>query len=311
MSWLMYATRSTMRTIFPSSVSGSRSPVCVRMPSTTSWVRLSRRAMRADCSLCRKPAVARSSSSAASPAWPNGGCPSVVAEPDRLGEILVQPQRPRDDARDAGRLERVRHPRAVVVARGVDEDLRLALQAAERLRVQDPVAVALERRPHAALVLGPLAAARLVRAHGERRQRAAPRARGSARRRRRQLFPASSGIEGQRSFARRRSDDDRDGAAVGAPRGAGHVRARGRSRGRRSRRRSPPARRAGRAAGRRRPSRAPSSRSPCWSASPPSPSHASVAVGPGRDRVAADAVLRVEVGDEPREARAAPAFVTE
>ena len=36
MSWLMYATRSTMRTIFASSVSGSTGPVCVRMPSQTS-----------------------------------------------------------------------------------------------------------------------------------------------------------------------------------------------------------------------------------------------------------------------------------
>ena len=77
----------------------------------------------------------------------------VVAEPDRLGEILVQPQRAGDDARDAGRLERVGHARAVVVAGRVDEDLRLSLQAAERLRVEDAVAVALERRADAALLL--------------------------------------------------------------------------------------------------------------------------------------------------------------
>ena len=75
----------------------------------------------------------------------------VVAEPDRLGQILVQPQRAGDDAGDPGRLERVRHARAVVVAGRVDEDLRLALQPPERLRVDDPVAVALERRPDAAL----------------------------------------------------------------------------------------------------------------------------------------------------------------
>ena len=74
----------------------------------------------------------------------------VVAEADRLDEILVQPQRPRDDARDRGRLERVGHPRAVVVALGVDEDLRLALQPPERLGVHDAVAVALERRAHGA-----------------------------------------------------------------------------------------------------------------------------------------------------------------
>ena len=47
MSWLMYATRSTMRTILPSSVSGSTSPVCLRMPSRTSHVRFSVSAIRA------------------------------------------------------------------------------------------------------------------------------------------------------------------------------------------------------------------------------------------------------------------------
>ena len=96
----------------------------------------------------------------------------VVPEPDRLGQILVQPQRPGDDAGDARRLQRVRDPGAVVVAGGVDEDLRLALQPPERLRVDDPVAVALERRPDAALVLLAEAPPRLVGANGARRQRA-------------------------------------------------------------------------------------------------------------------------------------------
>ena len=73
----------------------------------------------------------------------------VVPEADRLDEVLVQPQRPRDDARDRGRLERVGHPRAVVVALGVDEDLCLPLQAPERLRVDEAVAIALKRRSDA------------------------------------------------------------------------------------------------------------------------------------------------------------------
>ena len=173
MSWLMYATRSTSRTIFPSSVSGSRSPVCVRIPSHTSCVRLSERAIRSDCSLWRKRRPKRS--------WTRrvervlAGVPErrvahVVPEPDRLGQVLVQPQRPRDDARDRRRLERVGHARAVVVALRVDEDLRLPLQPPERLRVDDAVAVALERRAHAALLLGKLATARLERADRERRQ---------------------------------------------------------------------------------------------------------------------------------------------
>ena len=78
MSWLMYAIRSTIRTILPSCVAGSCGPVCVRIPSRTSAVRLSRSAIRSDCSLWRKPVPNRSrsaSSSACSPACPNGVWP--------------------------------------------------------------------------------------------------------------------------------------------------------------------------------------------------------------------------------------------
>ena len=89
------------------------------------------------------------------PRMPERRMSRVVAEPDRLGQILVQPQRARDDTGDPGRLERVRHSRPVVVAGGVDEDLRLPLEAPERLRVDDPVAVALKRRPDPARVLVP------------------------------------------------------------------------------------------------------------------------------------------------------------
>ena len=84
---------------------------------------------------------------------PERRVPHVVPEPDRLGQVLVQAQGPSDAARDPGRLERVRHARAEVVARGVDEDLRLPLQPAKSLGMEDPIAVALERRPQPALVL--------------------------------------------------------------------------------------------------------------------------------------------------------------
>ena len=99
---------------------------------------------------------------------PEGRVPRVVPEADRFDEILVQCQSTRDDARDRGRLERVGHPRPVVVPRRVDEDLGLPLQPAKGLRVHDPVAVALERRPNGALDLGYGAAACLERAHRER-----------------------------------------------------------------------------------------------------------------------------------------------
>ena len=71
----------------------------------------------------------------------------VVAERDRFGQLLVQPQHLGDRARDLRHLERVREPRAVVIAGRREEHLRLVLQPAERLAVDDAIAIALERRP--------------------------------------------------------------------------------------------------------------------------------------------------------------------
>ena len=68
----------------------------------------------------------------------------VVAERDRFGKILVEAERPRDRPRDLRDFERVRQPGAVVVALRGDEHLRLVGQAAERLAVQNAVAVALK-----------------------------------------------------------------------------------------------------------------------------------------------------------------------
>jgi hypothetical protein len=84
---------------------------------------------------------------------PEGRVSHVVPEADRLDEVLVQPQRPGNDARDRRRLECVRHACAVVVAGRVDEYLRLPLQTPERLRVDDAVPVLLVGSPHAARVL--------------------------------------------------------------------------------------------------------------------------------------------------------------
>ena len=66
---------------------------------------------------------------------------------------LVEPQRPGDRARHLSDLERVREPRAVVIAARCDEYLRLVLEPSERLAVDDPVAVALKRRTQAAVGL--------------------------------------------------------------------------------------------------------------------------------------------------------------
>ncbi len=91
----------------------------------------------------------------------------VVAEPDRLHEVLVQAQRPRHRPRDRGHLQRVREAGAVVVAPRRHEHLRLVGQAPERLPVHDPVAVALEGRPQRAVLLGVRAPGGI----GARRQR--------------------------------------------------------------------------------------------------------------------------------------------
>ncbi len=160
------------------------------MPSRTSCVRFSPRpsrsstsTTRSECSLWRKLRSKRSRSAASSAGLAGVAerrVPEIVAEADRLGQILVEAQRARDRARDAHRLERVRQPRAVVVALGRDEDLRLVLQAPERLAVRDAVAVALERAAEAARLLLDEPSARLRRAHGERREAALPpRARGA------------------------------------------------------------------------------------------------------------------------------------
>ena len=62
---------------------------------------------------------------------------------DGLGERRVEPARPGHRDRHLGHLEGVGQPGALVVGR-VDHDLGLAGQPAERGRVHDPVAVALE-----------------------------------------------------------------------------------------------------------------------------------------------------------------------
>ena len=76
-----------------------------------------------------------------------GRVAEIVAERDRLGQILVQAERPCDRPRDLRHLERVRQAGAVVVALGRNENLRFVGQAAERLAVQDAVAVALKAGP--------------------------------------------------------------------------------------------------------------------------------------------------------------------
>ena len=84
--------------------------------------------------------------------------PEVVRECDRFGQLLVEPQHLRDRPRDLRHLERMGQAGAVVVARRREKHLGLVLQPAERLRVDDTVAIALKRRPDRVVRFGPQAA---------------------------------------------------------------------------------------------------------------------------------------------------------
>ena len=71
--------------------------------------------------------------------------PDVVHQRQRLRQVLVQPQRLRDAARDLHHLDGVGQPAAKVVRGAAGEDLRLARQPAKRARLHDALAVALKR----------------------------------------------------------------------------------------------------------------------------------------------------------------------
>ena len=87
--------------------------------------------------------------------------PEVVTERDRFGELLVQAQHLGDRARDLRDLERVGQPRAIVVAGRREKHLRLVLQPAERLAVDDAIAIALKRRTDVVLGFGAQPASRV------------------------------------------------------------------------------------------------------------------------------------------------------
>src|ERR1035438_3953020 len=70
----------------------------------------------------------------------------VMRERNGFGQILVQPQRAGDVARDGGDLNGVREARAKVIAGAVEKNLRFVFEPAKSARVDDAVAVALVMR---------------------------------------------------------------------------------------------------------------------------------------------------------------------
>ena len=97
----------------------------------------------------------------------------VVAERERLGQILVEPERAGERAGDLGHLQRVGQPGAEMVALVEHEHLGLVGEPAERGGMDDAVAVAAEGAAGGArrLRIAPAAALRRVgrkRRAGER-----------------------------------------------------------------------------------------------------------------------------------------------
>src|SRR5439155_15272511 len=92
------------------------------------------------------------------PDVPERGMPDVVAHGHGLDEIFIQAERTCHRAADLRDLERVRQTRAVVVADGREEHLRLVLEPAERLAMHYPVAIEGERRARRGRLLRAIAA---------------------------------------------------------------------------------------------------------------------------------------------------------
>ena len=78
----------------------------------------------------------------------------VVRQRDRLGKVLVEPQRPRHRAGNLRGLERMSQPRAIVIALVIDEDLGFVFEPAERGGMDYPIAVALKDGAHPMLGFG-------------------------------------------------------------------------------------------------------------------------------------------------------------
>ncbi len=99
-----------------------------------------------------------------------GAVPAVVAGGGRRGEGDVEADRPGDADRHLGDLDRVGEAGAEVVVVGSDEDLALAGEPPEGLRVVDAVEVALEAGAQAIGLLGRRPVARAAGPGGSRRQ---------------------------------------------------------------------------------------------------------------------------------------------
>jgi hypothetical protein len=98
------------------------------------------------------------------------GMAKVVPQAQRLGQILVEVQRPGHRPTDLGHFQRMSKPDAEMIAIGRDKHLRFVPQSPESDRMYDPVPVPLESIPRAArspVVFREGPAARLGRLRGK------------------------------------------------------------------------------------------------------------------------------------------------
>ena len=94
-----------------------------------------------------------------------GSVAQIMPKGNSLGQVLIQPQRAGDRARDLGHLKRVGQPGAVVVPLRREKYLCFLLQPAEGLAVENTIPVALEAGPDRVLRQRQ-AAAQTVRTQG-------------------------------------------------------------------------------------------------------------------------------------------------
>jgi len=76
------------------------------------------------------------------------GVPEVMSESDRLHQVFVKVQPAGDSPTNLRHLDNVCQPRREVISNRCNEHLALVLQAAERVRVDNPVAIPLKGRTH-------------------------------------------------------------------------------------------------------------------------------------------------------------------
>ncbi len=92
--------------------------------------------------------------------------PNVMREGHHLHQILIELERPGDRTGNLGHLERVRQPRAVMIAFMVHEHLCFILQTTKRGGVDDAVTIPSVDRPEGIFRLGVSSAPRVATFHG-------------------------------------------------------------------------------------------------------------------------------------------------